>query len=157
MSEFKENDLVEAVKGETMIRGRLNQTFSGGKDFWVGDSTRLLSGLPGCGWVVSLVEAAPEPLPAEAGHYQDQQGRHWLHQIYDGSSYGAPDRDVDQWIDYKGEIDDPASMIDVLPLTRLEPVPETAKRVIDAVRTFAWADGFTNQLDRLEKEFGVTS
>jgi hypothetical protein len=45
--------------------------------------------------------------PWPAGHYQDAAGRHWLHQIHNGSAYGAPDRDVDQWLNYRGRIANP--------------------------------------------------
>ena len=68
------------------------------------------------------MNASSDGLPAEAGHYEDAKGRHWLHQIYDGSAYGAPDRDVDQWLNPSGEIDNPMQFEENLPLVRLMPM-----------------------------------
>ena len=68
--EFAEGDLVEAVKGETAIRGRI-----GG-----GEIVEAGWGLPDLyeeGFRVSLVEAAKPVLPTEPGWYLDSQNVPW--------------------------------------------------------------------------------
>jgi len=52
--------------------------------------------------------------PRPAGHYQDSEGRHWLHQVHNGTAYGAPDRDVDQWLNPHGKIANPPEHLEQL-------------------------------------------
>jgi len=42
------------------------------------------------------------------------------------------------------------------PYTRLEPIAVTAKKVLEDVSKFAWADGFMPQLRELSNKYGVT-
>ena len=70
MNEYNEGDLVEAVKGETIIRGRLTIE---GQHFWLGDSDRTVSGLTSQGgYTITVTEKAPPKnysLPTEPGLY----------------------------------------------------------------------------------------
>lgn len=119
MSEYKEGDLVEAVKGDTVIRGRLD----GGEDSrpWVIDSGWSLNSLVGDGFTVSLVESAPTPLPTASGFYVDEQGDHW--RLNGGGGWDCLDSPTDS--------NNPQHFA---PFTRLEPVPDVARTVLERVR-----------------------
>jgi len=73
----------------------------------------------------------PQPvLPTEPGHYQDEQGRHWLHQVYGPKSEPYH---VDQWLDWNGQNGAPPTG----KLTRL--VPERPQ-ITDSEINEAWAN-----------------
>jgi hypothetical protein len=107
-------------------------------------------------WSLSVPAKPAVELPTEVGHYEDMSGRHWLHQIHDGASYGCPDRDVDQWVNAAGHVAIPEPA--VLPLSKLEPVAVTAKKVLDRVHE-VWRESFISVPDALSQvlvEFGVS-
>lgn len=56
MTKYNEGDLLEAVKGETVIRGRANKATPG--DTWVGDSNRLTDVLKLDGFTITVIERA---------------------------------------------------------------------------------------------------
>lgn len=151
MNEYNEGDLVEAVHKEgTVIRDRVaRRKGSILHEFKVATGFAPLEELGNYGWTVTVVEkAAPKvELPTEPGIYADrfgesatlhESGRWFSH--HDGS--------------YTSEMND-AELRAFAPFTRLEPVPVTAKKVLDEVRKFAWADGYMSQLEAVAKEFGV--
>lgn len=64
-----------------------------------------------------------------------------MHQVYDGSAYGAPDRDTDQWLDPWGEIaEPPADLVRLLPAAdrRVAPDRETLAKALRAADA-AWS------------------
>jgi len=130
IDQIREGDLVEAAKGETIIRGRVN------RDGVVGDSMRRTHGLERNGYTLTVVEKATPPpptepaVPTEPGHYLSAAGFHW--EIGHGSYTLNP-----LWAPY----------------TRLEPVPDTVKRVADYLRGY----GRRLAADDVEEHFGVTS
>lgn len=104
-------------------------------------------------WRIVSIERPAEPeLPTEPGHYLDQNGRHWLHQIHDGSAYGAPERDTDQWLDPWGEIADP---IDHMPFTRLVPAGSEREAARKEVISFLRMLGEADLADSLTKYFAL--
>ena len=147
MTEYNERDLVEAVKGERVLRGRVMLLV--GVPLLPTHSDEVSKALSiqwliNQGWTVTTIERATPPLPTEPGWYLTSD---------DVAVYLADDGywTVPSTYGQTGE-----EMAKYGPFTRLEPVPVTAKRVLDAVSTFAWADGFTAQLETVAKRFGVT-
>jgi len=148
MSDYNAGDLVEAIKGETVIRGRLTAS---GDEFWVGDSIRLLRHLCAPGWAVTVIERAKPALPtepwrcyvdkygAERGYgniwFTDGAGR--MHAWPEG---GNPDK--------------------YAPFIRLELPAETAKKVLAALGEYldGQLTGRTKNdiIGYLAAEFGVT-
>lgn len=149
MDEFKEGDLVEAVKGETVVRGRLVEPLKSADDFWVGDSTKLLSGLRYCGFAVSLVERAQPELPTEPGIYLDGRGN--VAQLTaDTTDY------EERWFNEYGQYMTHTEVRERAPFTRLEPVADTARKVLDRVRgLFGEGALMLNEVDDIAEEFGV--
>jgi len=134
MSEYNEGDLIEAVKGDTVIRGRLRGSgIAGFRDLWVGDYTRLVSILPGAGYALTVIEKAKPKLPEEPGVYVDKDGDPW--KLPDESGTLRPE---------------------YAPYTRVEPVAETAKKVLDRVSEIL-PGPFPNEFVTLAAEFGVQS
>ena len=121
MTEYTAGDLVEAVKGETLTRGRL---WKGDNLFWLGASGRTVSRFLEDGFTITVIEkAAPVVvLPTEQGAYRDAIGNYW-----NLSGAGV-------WYGFYGES---KGVLENPPLRRLEPVSETAKKVLDRVRTTA--------------------
>lgn len=78
--EFSKGDLVEAVKGETVIRGRVRSTNNA--YFWltVDGIAATINHSEASGWAVAVIEkAAPKDvLPTEPGFYIDNQNDAWL-------------------------------------------------------------------------------
>jgi hypothetical protein len=146
---FAEGDLVEAVKGEQVIRNRVNKSRSYDELFVVvGDSPTSLSHLTeNLGFTLTLVEKATPPLPTEPGWYTDQEGDIW-----------RVDSFARLWCIGSEEDDEDPS--DYAPFTRLEPVAETAKKVLDRVleeyKTLP-LKFVSDVLPIVAKEFGVTS
>ena len=153
MSEFNEGDLVEVERGEELYRGRWRQEAIFG---YLPNVALDWDDLDAAGYTVTVIEKAAPPLPTEPGHYEDANGRHWLHQIHDGSAYGAPDRDVDRWFNPDGVVENPTRIAGTLFLTKLEPVPVTAKRVLASIERLYGSRSRIDLLAEVAAEFGVT-
>jgi len=149
MTEYNEGDLVEAVKGETVIRGLLVNICGLGRSLCLkltlGIETDLIH-LEANGFTITVIEkAAPVVvLPTEPGAYG-----------YAGWSDILILNNLGEWHNQW------ASRIDVTALegsglTRLAPVSETAKKVLDRVRK-VWPLYNDRDLDVLAAEFGVTA
>lgn len=143
--EFNEGDLVEAVKGEQVHRGRVEHFHSvPGSGFlpMVHLSLDLLASQEG--WTVTVIEKAAPKLPDVPGIYTDRMGTTWRH--YRGGSW------------YRLH-DQAENAEDFAPFTKLEPVAETAKKVIEFIDgwwDFAPPVGAINALAAAVKQFGVT-
>ena len=147
MTEYNEGDLVEAVKGTTVIRGPLVNSFGLGRSLCLklnlGIETDIIR-FEANGYTITVIEkAAPVVvLPTEHGAYKDNQGDLW--QLND---YGWKLLTSDPPDEFKPE--------NYVPLTRLEPVSETAKKVLDRVnKGWPWGSS-TAMLRRVAEEFGV--
>ena len=130
MSEYQEGDLIEAVKGESVVRGRLHQgTQPYSKQYrYVGDFADVDYYIRQ-GFTVTVLEKAAPPLPTEPGHYLDKDGHHWeLPSVGELDPYWAP-------------------------YTRLEPVPVTVQKVIDYLVSEC-ANGWL--IEGVRKHFGVS-
>ena len=121
---FSAGDLVEARKGETRIVARL--VWSGDCLFFDGWGSGVLSAAYE-GFVLSLVEAATPPLPTEPGIYADIDGDPW--------KLNATTGDYETRWSFGNEYRTRAQVSQNVPFTRLGPVPDIAKKVIDAVRS----------------------
>ena len=102
------------------------------------------------GWSVVDVERATPPLPTEPGIYSDVDGDIWLLSL------------TRVWTiltdEHRARITDDVAPEDGAPFTRLEPVPATAKRVLDRVRTLFGAGALMlAEVDEIVAEFGVKS
>lgn len=135
--QFKEGDLVEATKGEEVRRGRVSTWLEGGLYL----AHTPLSIYQREEWTLTLIEAAKpaDILPKEAGVYADKDG-------CPRRFYGGP---------YSSK-----GLEKYAPFTRLEPVPVTAKKIIDRIDVMR-ARGETTTLYQVQKviaaEFGVES
>ena len=161
MTEYNEGDLVEAVKGESVVRGRIHQggEYRGNRGYrYLGDSGALDEVYLKGGWTVTVIEkAAPVVvLPTEPGAYASNQGS-----VFVLNSDG-------DWLDFslwRGRVNNPAVANPAYhPFTPLEPVSETAKKVLDRIRKDSSGDGgyfdhqyTARQLRELFAEFGVTA
>ena len=121
MTEYNEGDLVEAVKGELLLRGRITHTPVGAGVVFAPGSF-LTSTLKFAGYTITVIEkaAAVVVLPTEAGAYLDKQSDVWVLDRH--GEWMCPDSpsDNDQALNYA-------------PFIRLEPVAVTAKKVLDRV------------------------
>ena len=140
---YTAGDLVEAVKGETVTRGRLHLN---GKYLWVGDSGRTPENLESYGFTLRIVEkaAAVVVLPSELGIYEDHEGDLWQ-------------LNVNGWKLLTSDPPDAFKPENYVPFTLLAPVSETAKKVLD--RVFGMTLGGASVLaatERLRAGFGVT-
>jgi len=142
MCEFNVGDLVEARKGELVIRDRVVMKSYG---LALGAMDWSLSGARLNGHTLSLVEAATPPLPTEPGAYMTVDG-----------DVLTLDKPLLGWA--CGSLSISAKSLE-LPLTKLEPVPDTAKKVIDAtIRTFNSKGGnIVDALISVSQEFEVGS
>jgi hypothetical protein len=158
MSElFAEGDLVEAVKNEfsssTMVRGVLKSTgWENGFILQAQGFSPEISYLESRGFTLTLIEKATPPLPTEPGIYVSWVTKPFpsvVHKIVNG-----------QWVDANDSLylNDP-EVSALLPLTRLEPVDVTAKKVLERVREmYDGSQSTTPDVIKLvAKEFGVTS
>ena len=151
-NDFSEGDLIEATKGETVVRGRLD-VLPGG---WLGTSRRRLTSLIVDGFTPTLIEKATPPLPTAdgtviAGQINHTVGRMptgWRHKIL---------LHADEWRTPEGYRVDPFAIAywEVV----AEPPAETAKKVLDRV-----LEEYNNEPPRrfvsdvlplVGKEFGV--
>ena len=147
MTEYKEGDLVEGVKGESVIRGRLDNIGNlkiDGLDWRV-------AGLIRSGFTITVIEkAAPVVvLPTEPGAYATNHGSVFvLNERHD-------------WLDFsvwRGSVNNLAATNPAYhPFTRLEPVSETAKKVLDRVNGYGIDDelDFEPFLKKIAADFGV--
>jgi hypothetical protein len=149
---FAEGDLVEAVKTEiassTLLRGVLKSTG------WENDFILQAQGfspeineLEAKGFTLTLIEKATPPLPTQQGWYTDQEGDIW-----------RVDSFARLWC--IGSVEDDENPSDYAPFTRLEPVAETAKKVLDRVLEEYGTLPLrfvSDVLPIVAKEFGVTS
>ena len=157
MNEYTAGDLVEAVKGETVTRGRLHLN---GKYLWVGDSGRTPENLESYGFTLSIIEkaAAVVVLPTEPGLYttdtRDLTRSMPLYQLNENSEWSTI------WAHMGEQKRAPAEILDgIAPktLTRLEPVSETAKKVLDRVHAvLANRMWMYSDLDDIAADFGVS-
>jgi len=145
MAKLNAGDLVEARKGETRIVARL--VWSGDCLFFDGWGSGVLSAVDQ-GFTLSLVEAAT-PLPTEPGIYADIEGDPW--------KLNATTDDYEARWSFGNEYKTRAQVSQHVPFTRLEPVPDTARKVIDAtIRTFNSKGGnIVDALISVSQEFGV--
>lgn len=67
MSTYNEGDLVEAVKGDTVIGGRVSLALDG--RVIIGESSRSVGVLENEGFTVTVIERAKPKLPTEPGVY----------------------------------------------------------------------------------------
>lgn len=143
-TEFLEGDLVEAVKGESVVRGRANRRNG---YLFLGDSAAIREVYQPDGWTLTLIDR-PKPkveLPTEPG-------------VYQGSLLGNLPMwlsDDGRWWTSRTQVHDPARHA---PFTRLESRADTAKAVIDWFHLSVWGnhDGVA-YIENARREFGVTS
>lgn len=163
MSEYNEGDLVEAVKDEQLVRGRIFIPTGAGRQF-LGDCGERVGYYEKNGFTITVIEKAKPKveLPIEAGLYADRTGDVWLFDrggafvpITNGLGSGRmPDEDVQMFARRAAEY---------APFTRLEPRAVTAKDVADwlwenrtEIRGALKSDDIRSLLATLEVEFGVT-
>ena len=154
MTEYNEGDLVEAIKGNTAIRGPLVNIGGLGRSLCLkltlGLETDIIH-LEANGYKITVIEQAPPKvvLPTEPRIYQDAGKRLWMR--------GEDRTDISPQ-PFWWEVDSGLTGIPTdLPLTPLEPASETAKKVLDRVEQF-WLGGVTvwAALVNLRHDFGVT-
>lgn len=151
MSDWKAGDLVEATKGETVMRGKLWNDCSGA--VMVGATGHPVDRLLASGFTLKPIEPAPEPLPTEAGWYLTGT-KEAVYLAADGywtvpHAFGVTGEDMAKYA----------------PFTRLRPEAEIAAEVIEVVRAEGWAQHgkgwdvrlLSKQLDNIAACFGVTS
>ena len=147
MAKLNAGDLVEARKGETRIVARL--TAYGDGLFFDGWGRGIISAAYE-GFVLSLVEAATPPLPTEPGIYADIEGDPW--------KLNATTDDYETRWFFGNEYMTRAQVSQHVPFTRLEPVPDIVRKVVDAtIRTFNSKGGnIVDALMSVSQEFGVS-
>lgn len=150
MSEWNEGDLVEAVKGEMRIVSRLKAWDDG--SLFLEASRAGVNSTCYDGYTMTLLErAVPKvELPTEPGIYEaadcfltfgnypyilDDAGR-WFCSVHEVAGSVMPER---------------------MPLTRLEPVADTVRKVLDAVKA-GHKSGRTlaSTVEKIAAEFGGT-
>ena len=150
MTEYQAGDFVEAVKNRLRIGGVLSTYYAGLR---IEDAGWSVEALKRDGFTVTVIEKAtppPPPLPTVPGAYAGNTGS--VHVL---TSSG-------QWLDFslwKGT-PWPKPPTGYAPFTRLEPVAETAKRIV----AYAWellsaSSGHLAPdplIGTLADEFGVT-
>ena len=152
VNDFSEGDLIEAsrveVASSTTMRGivKSNETF--GLTLGAQGYEPAIEWLEGHGFTLTLLEKATPVLPTEWGYYSDNEGDIWrLNTSGDWVCIESPHID-----------DNPSAFV---PFIRLEPVAETAKKVLDRV-----LEEYRNEhplrfvsdiLPLVAKEFGVAS
>lgn len=136
MTDYNKGDLIEATHTDgTVVRTPVT-------GFDEGMAYTRLGSFYGPDWTITLLKAVEPPLPTEPGYYLDKDEELW--QLVSGG-------------DWKFLLDSFVTGPQYfLPFTKLEPVTETARKVLARVATIAWADGFANDLKALRDYFGVT-
>jgi hypothetical protein len=154
MGDYNEGDLIEAVRGESVIRGRVAERM-------VKDSLRSVDGLLQDGYTITVIEKAKSQMPTVEGWYSVDKTGHpscRLLSLNHGRlreflpSGQAPDG-------FHTPSDLAESAIREGRLTKLEPVPETAKRVLERLASW-WENGppaaWVEEFNAVAVEFGVT-
>jgi hypothetical protein len=153
MSElFAEGDLVEAVKTEiassTRLRGVLKSTgWENGFILQAQGFSPEINELEAKGFTLTLIEKATPPLPTEPGWYSDCRDDIWRVSPTGAWTYSDTWRSASEVAMYA-------------PFIRLEPVAETAKKVLDRVLEEYGTlplRFIADVLPIVAKEFGVTS
>lgn len=150
---FAEGDLVEATKGDRRVIDRVyvvkSQIFTTGP--YLGAPSLFLpssiQSFKSAGFTLTLIEKATPPLPTEPGWYTDCRDDIWRVSPTGAWTYSDTWRSASEAATYA-------------PFTRLEPVAETAKKVLDRVSDCLVRGGFRtfpNEFGNLATEFGVTS
>ena len=157
MSEFREGDLVEAVKGDTVIRDRVDD------DERLAGVRRSIRVLQVEGFTVTVIERAKSALPTEPGVYAPAASALSLHKtrlftLWPRGEWTEDSRDVNATT--MAQLEAWASDGS---LVRLEHVPVTARKVLDAVEEAMdrcdWPlsiDDSDAVLDEVKAQFGVT-
>ena len=154
MNQYDNGDLVEAVKGETIIRGRLTME---GQHFWVGASDRTVSGLTSQGgYTITVIEKAPAKIVLP-----DVAGAMIFWETEDCRLFAYLDPEVWLWSHNNCEFgsQDMLEEIGNHSITVLAPVPAIAKTLLD--RFSEWGDGEDRMpldafLGKVSREFGVS-
>lgn len=154
MSDFNEGDLVEAVKDSESHKARLTVAdWNGRLGIAFVDSWYSLDTLTMRGFTVSVIEKAAPKLPTEPGWYESAR-----YPTSEGvwSPYNLdPDGEWYSGTDHLSR----RELSTLVPFTRLEPVPVTAKRVLERVSEVLKRGGIVslpNEFGKLAAEFGVT-
>ena len=147
MTEYNEGDLVEAVKGNTAIRGPLVNIWGLGRSLCLKLSLGLLTDiiyLEANGYKITVIEKAPPKvvLPTEPGVYADRANDTW---VLNGRL---------QWMcpESPGDNDNAAAYA---PFTPLKPVSETAKKVLEYLEDSAVIDVRDSRCAGVRARFGV--
>ena len=150
-TEFKEGDLVEAVKGESVVRGRARQGTGAASGYlFLGDSGAIEEFYVRRGWTVTLIDH-PLQLPTEPGVYSTHYPRRadegeWG---YDGLAIHMLNTSGN-WVDIGWGSPDKGAT-----LTRLESRADTAKAVLERVSEILRGTPLPNEFSNLAREFGV--
>lgn len=148
MTEYNEGDLVRVERGEVVIQDRLAASAlsspRGRLYLPASPKTHYIDVLEAEGYTVSVVERATPPLPTDDGFYIDRRGLCWSIENTGDWRFG-------------GTTFNPEEVARYAPFIRLEPVPVTAKRVLDALRTRIGSLGLAYDYELVAIEFGVTS
>lgn len=148
MDEFNKGDLVEAVNGETVIRGRMQEI---GGELLLPLTLAMRSDiahLTANGFTLSTIEKALPPLPTEPGIYAGKSGSIWEL----GGSGG--------WWCLSNPMTQPVA--DGAPFTRLAPVAEVlGKMLAEPIGVRRTPESTTYTLDsrilaNVAAEYGVT-
>ena len=150
MTEYNEGDRVRAEKNSTVIEG----TLWGCEELFVGLSRRTVAHLLTDGFTITVIEkAAPVVvLPTEPGLYSASEFP--IEEDYGPYRLGK----AGKWCEVGSSSCTTEFMGKVGTLTRLEPVPETAKKVLERVRAYWDFQPPFNvglALDIIAKDFGV--
>lgn len=163
MQEFHEGDLVEAVKGEAVMRARLVKD---GEHLRLNPSPYFIPKIEILlkdGYTVTVVEKAAAPLPTEPGVYITPSGsQDYLAEYHTDHHEVHYLNTAGNWCDIGW-----GAPLSHDSLTRLEPVPVIAKRVLDDVKaastsqpgnpTSAWRLSLDSiDIAGIAAEFGVT-
>lgn len=140
---FAVGDLVEAVKGESVVRGRvkLGTKVAGCASYrYIGDSASLDEVYLKRGWTVTVIEKALPPLPTETGLYLDIDGDLW-----------RVANDVGL-VSLESKIHDWESAARYAPFTRLAPVAEVLGKVREGVGSYK---ALLDLTDDIAADYGV--
>lgn len=114
--QFKVGDRVRAVHQDgTELVGLVDQNLG------FAELPLTFAALRAMNFSLLLVESAPTPLPTASGFYVDEQGDHW--RLNGGGGWDCLDSPTDS--------NNPQHFA---PFTRLEPVPDVARTVLERVR-----------------------
>ena len=124
MQEFHEGDLVEAVKGEELHRGRLIVSWFDGKRRLIlsgAASVPYIDLAENHGWTLTVIKKATPPLPTESGLYlSSKEGGPWVFELDEQRGWSLLNTDSPFRIG-DGHLESNA------PFTRLEPTAITAR------------------------------